>query len=615
MRMQYEQRTTLLSPFLSLFIACMLLVSFVPILSSSAATDTQFSVVPASQTIAPGSTVLVNISVTPGEAIEGVQVDISYNASLLTLTTVNPGDFFNASQSYPIINYDNASGTFTYAQAAFNETNVTQQGNLATITFTATDASGTTMISLSEAIAVGTEEQQLTTMIENGTVTVQQPPTHLNVVPSETQLKQKQTFTVDVTVDPAEPIAGVGLSISYDPSLLQIVNIEEGNLFNGYATQFDNGTIDTENGTLADLWLVITVPNGSISDTGTAAIITFQSKSTDGTSPLNLTEARVWTPEAQQTPTQITNATVQVTVQPTTITVQPATTQARPGENLTVDIVVDPAEPIAGVQYTLAFNQSLLTAITVTEGDLFQGKPSYFTPGTIDNDNGTITNVAGSLTPADGGITNSGIFATIQFTVNGTGTSLLNITSAIIGDPNGTEVPLTIQNTTITSSYQVTYHLKAGWNLITIPIEHTYTAESLGQAITNCDTIAEWNVTNQDYETHPVGAPGLNNFAIQDGYAYFVHVTTDTTFIVNGTPITPPTVDLQPGWNMIGYTTWQTTTAENIGNSIENCDTIMQWNPITQQYVGHPIGTPVHDFTVNTGHGLFIHVTQQSTYP
>ncbi|MCD6171478.1 MAG: hypothetical protein J7J36_03565, partial [Thermoplasmata archaeon] len=79
-------------------------------------------------------------------------------------------------------------------------------------------------------------------------------------------------------------------------------------------------------------------------------------------------------------------------------------------QNFTVDIVVN-AENVSAVQCWVSFNASLLKAIKVTNGEMFD---NLLMNGTIDNSNGTIKNIVGySLTPvnASGGK----VFATIKF--------------------------------------------------------------------------------------------------------------------------------------------------------------------------------------------------------
>ena len=114
--------------------------------------------------------------------------------------------------------------------------------------------------------------------------------------------------------------------------------------------------------------------------------------------------------------------------QPSTeIHLAPQTQTISPGESFTVDIYVEPAQPVKAVEFKLSFNPSLLLANEVTEGDLFTGYTTFFNSGTIDNTNGDITKVSG-LIVGQGNVTDPGIFVTISFTAKQTtGSSSLDL--------------------------------------------------------------------------------------------------------------------------------------------------------------------------------------------
>jgi len=108
---------------------------------------------------------------------------------------------------------------------------------------------------------------------------------------------------------------------------------------------------------------------------------------------------------------------------------------------------------IAGMQFNLSFNASLVTANGVTEGDLFSqgGASTYFQAGTIDNVAGTITNVAGAIITAGASVSQSGTFAIINFTAkDAQGTSPLDLSNVIVGDINGDPVPITVSDGNVT---------------------------------------------------------------------------------------------------------------------------------------------------------------------
>lgn len=118
-----------------------------------------------------------------------------------------------------------------------------------------------------------------------------------------------------------------------------------------------------------------------------------------------------------------------------------------PGEQFTVDIVVEPGTAIAGLQFNLAFNPLLVTASSVTEGNLLSqgGATTYFDDGTIDNVAGTISGVAGTITTPGQTVSADGTFATITLTAGAQGgTSPLTLSSVVVGDINGQAVEIIV---------------------------------------------------------------------------------------------------------------------------------------------------------------------------
>lgn len=75
-----------------------------------------------------------------------------------------------------------------------------------------------------------------------------------------------------------------------------------------------------------------------------------------------------------------------------------------------------------GYQFTLDFDPGLLTALDVTEGAFLPGGgATFFSPGTIDNDAGSVSFVFGSLLGPGAGVSGSGQLATFSFGVDRAG--------------------------------------------------------------------------------------------------------------------------------------------------------------------------------------------------
>jgi len=124
-----------------------------------------------------------------------------------------------------------------------------------------------------------------------------------------------------------------------------------------------------------------------------------------------------------------------------------------PGQQFTVNISVTPNNAIAGMQLNLTYNPSIVTANSVTEGNLLNqgGASTYFNAGQIDNVAGTITGVFGAIISPGQTVATAGTFAVITMTAGSNGGNCtLTLSNVVVGDINGNSVPVTVNNGTVT---------------------------------------------------------------------------------------------------------------------------------------------------------------------
>ncbi|UCF12944.1 MAG: PKD domain-containing protein [Thermoplasmatales archaeon] len=95
------------------------------------------------------------------------------------------------------------------------------------------------------------------------------------------------TFVVNVSCVPGQPIKAFEFRLAFDPTLLQATLVDEGDIFEGYTTIFDTGTIDNNTGNIVDIFGLIWGP-GNVSDPGTFVTISFTAKDASGTSSLDI---------------------------------------------------------------------------------------------------------------------------------------------------------------------------------------------------------------------------------------------------------------------------------------------------------------------------------------
>jgi PGF-CTERM protein len=138
--------------------------------------------------------------------------------------------------------------------------------------------------------------------------------------------------------------------------------------------------------------------------------------------------------------------------QTTKVKVSPPVQNVSLGQPFSVNITVEPHTAIAGAQFNLQFDPSLLQVNSVTEGDLFKqsGFPTFFLDGTIDNTAGVIKGVGCSIL-GQANVSIPGTFAIIDLTArNLTGESMLELFNVKISDPGGNAVPIIVSNGSFT---------------------------------------------------------------------------------------------------------------------------------------------------------------------
>jgi PKD repeat protein len=152
-----------------------------------------------------------------------------------------------------------------------------------------------------------------------------------------------------------------------------------------------------------------------------------------------------------------------------------------------------------------------------------------------------------------------------------------------------------------------------GWNLITIPFSHTWTADTLGENLTGCTVITKFNADTQDFSTHIVGIP-WDDFPIEDGVGYFAYASTDSIFTMTGSPITTVMVDIYPNWNIIGWFNQNHTSAESLGENITDCTLVILFTSQTQTFTTHVVGTPWNNYAIKRGMAIFISSSSESNW-
>lgn len=135
------------------------------------------------------------------------------------------------------------------------------------------------------------------------------------------------------------------------------------------------------------------------------------------------------------------------------VTLQPSSKSVYAGDNITVDVIVNPDTQITGMEFELEYDGSLFQVASVTEGDLFtrSGQSTLFYPGQAGT--GTFKNVYGCIL-GNSSISTPGTFATITLASNPKvkGTSQVCLKNVTISDSTSMPVNVSLVDTDITVS-------------------------------------------------------------------------------------------------------------------------------------------------------------------
>lgn len=111
--------------------------------------------------------------------------------------------------------------------------------------------------------------------------------TTLNFDPSNQIVGKEVSFSVDVYCVPSEPIKAYELTVLFNATVLQAQSVTEGNIFDGFTTFFNPGSINNGEGNISEIYGLI-VGNGNTSDSGTLVSIDFIAEDINASSVLEL---------------------------------------------------------------------------------------------------------------------------------------------------------------------------------------------------------------------------------------------------------------------------------------------------------------------------------------
>ncbi|MCD4740582.1 hypothetical protein K8R43_05355, partial [archaeon] len=134
--------------------------------------------------------------------------------------------------------------------------------------------------------------------------------TTVSIEPSTQTVAQGETFTLSVFCSPDEPVKAFELGIFFNETLLQANEVLEGNIFSGYSTFFNDGTINNNSGEISLVYNLI-LGQGNVSEAGSFVIINFTAKNLNGISAISLYDVGV-TNDTAYIPISVSNGSVNI---------------------------------------------------------------------------------------------------------------------------------------------------------------------------------------------------------------------------------------------------------------------------------------------------------------
>jgi hypothetical protein len=137
------------------------------------------------------------------------------------------------------------------------------------------------------------------------------------------------------------------------------------------------------------------------------------------------------------------------------------------------------------------------------------------------------------------------------------------------------EAPPAADASTTVVSEGITLNLKAGWNMVSVPVAPIDNSTSV--VFPGVAGIFTWDTTSRSYYVPAV---------IEPEKGYWVAVTEDTAVTIDGPPVETWTTDIKAGWNMIGSVNSTISIADpNDDPDGSVIPTAYWWDPMQRKYI------------------------------
>jgi large repetitive protein len=206
---------------------------------------------------------------------------------------------------------------------------------------------------------------------------------------------------------------------------------------------------------------------------------------------------------------------------------------------------------------------------------------TYFVPGSYDVSL-TVSNAGGSNT-----------------------TTMANYITVMNGSPSPSPSP-----SPVPGSYSL--GLRQGWNLVSFPVVNM-TLNSSALADAGVQTVSAFNASTGDYDSYIIGvSPSSFDITLRTDTGYFIYCTRDTSLDVLGSdPSSGRSTTINPGWNLLGWSSYTSSTAKGVAESLSGSQTVSRFNASTGDYDSYIEGVSPdsYDFALQAGSGYFVYTS------
>jgi hypothetical protein len=387
------------------------------------------SVDPAMKQAYLGETFTVSVDIADAQDVVGYQFMLDYDPAVVSLSNPTDGGFL---ESAPNCTIAGGTVTCTALDTPPYDGGADSPGTLITL-----DAeivgTGATALALHGAQVSDVDAETMEPELEDGMVDA---VVALEVVPSSAgRSVNVGTFTETVMIHNASDLAGFQFEMGFDPAVVTVDSVAVGPFLESEGRTVNAGlvneVIDNDAGTL--FFAAASLPPGDAPDgPGALAVITFNAVA-KGDTALDLHGSKVYDDEGvEMMPANIGGM---IHVVDEGINVVPGHQEVFEGKTFEVDIQVGDAQDLAGYEFTLGFDETLVNVDDVVVGPFLT---DVFTrTKVIDNENGTVFFGAFSL---EGETADVGTLATVHLTaleVDADMTSPLDIMAPLFFDSAG----------------------------------------------------------------------------------------------------------------------------------------------------------------------------------